>query len=147
VIGRDLIRPDWCCCTCASFHLGAGRVAPENFAELSPQTFCTFPREFSSERRKGVGPRSDFVPEPGSADLLVPRAIPRPPGCRPRMYKPVAVRSDSRSTRPRTAEGHISRHADRLASTRARRAAAARYRRFAGTASPLPKYISSGVCP
>jgi hypothetical protein len=34
----------------------------------------------------------------GSADLLVPRAIPRSPGLRPRMYKPVAVRSDSRST-------------------------------------------------
>ena len=41
-------------------------------AELSPQTFCTFPREFSSDRRQRVGTRSYFVLEPGSADLLVP---------------------------------------------------------------------------
>jgi hypothetical protein len=35
--------------------------------------------------------------------------------------------------------------ADRLASPRARRAAAARDIKSAGTASPVPKYISSGV--
>jgi hypothetical protein len=45
-------------------------------AELSPQTFCTFLLEFSSDRRQRVGTRSDFVPEPGSADLFVPHAIP-----------------------------------------------------------------------
>ena len=50
-------------------------------------------------------------------------------------------------TRPRTAEGHISHDADRLAFTRVRRAAAAWNVRSAGTASPVPKYISSGVCP
>ena len=44
-------------------------------------------------------------------------------------------------------EGHVPQAADRLASTRARRAAAARDVRSAGTASPVPKYISSGVCP
>ena len=44
-------------------------------------------------------------------------------------------------------DGHVSQDADRLASTRARRAAAARDVRSAGTASPVPKYISSGVCP
>ena len=42
---------------------------------------------------------------------------------------------------------HLPHAADRLASTRARRAAAARAVRSAGTASPLAKYISSGVCP
>ena len=42
--------------------------------------------------------RCDFVHEPGSADLLVPRAVPRSSELRPRMYKPVAVRSDNRST-------------------------------------------------
>jgi hypothetical protein len=42
---------------------------------------------------------------------------------------------------------HVPQAADRLASTRARRAAAARDVRSAGTASPVPKYISSGVCP
>ena len=44
-------------------------------------------------------------------------------------------------------DGHVSQAADRLASTRARRAAAARDVRSPGTASPVPKYISSGVCP
>jgi hypothetical protein len=44
-------------------------------------------------------------------------------------------------------DGHVSHDADRFASTRLRRAAAARDVRSAGTASPVPKYISSGVCP
>src|SRR5687767_5645357 len=38
-------------------------------------------------------------------------------------------------------DGHPPHAADRLASTRARRAAAARDIRSAGTASPMPKYI------
>ena len=44
-------------------------------------------------------------------------------------------------------DGHVSHDADRLASMRVRRAAAARNVRSAGTASPVPRYISSGVCP
>ena len=44
-------------------------------------------------------------------------------------------------------DGHVSHNADRLASTRARRAATARDIRSAGTASPVPKYIHPGVCP
>ena len=44
-------------------------------------------------------------------------------------------------------DGHVSQAADRLTSTRARRAAAARDLRPAGTASPVPKSVSSGVCP
>ena len=44
-------------------------------------------------------------------------------------------------------DGHVWQAADRLASTRARRAAAARAVRSAGTSCPVPKYISSGVCP
>ena len=44
-------------------------------------------------------------------------------------------------------DGHVPQAADRLASTRARRAAAARTIRSAGTASPVPKYLSSGVWP
>ena len=43
--------------------------------------------------------------------------------------------------------GQIPHAADRFAVRRARRAAAARDVRSAGTASPVPKYISSGVCP
>jgi hypothetical protein len=50
-------------------------------------------------------------------------------------------------TRPRSTDGHVSPDADRFASTRLRRAAAARDVKSAGTASPLSKYISSGVCP
>jgi hypothetical protein len=42
--------------------------------------------------------------------------------------------------------GTSRRDTDRLASTRAQRAAAAREIRSAGTASSVPKYISSGVC-
>jgi hypothetical protein len=42
---------------------------------------------------------------------------------------------------------HVAHEADRLASTRARRAAAVRDLRSAGIVSPVPKYISSGVCP
>jgi len=66
--------------------------------ELSPQTFCTFRREFSSVRRQGVGTPSNFVPKPGSADPA--RATCDSPfaGLLPRNYKPAAVRSDSRST-------------------------------------------------
>jgi hypothetical protein len=41
-------------------------------------------------------------------------------------------------------EGHVPQAADRFASTRTRRAATARDIRSAGTASPVPKYISSG---
>jgi hypothetical protein len=44
-------------------------------------------------------------------------------------------------------DAQLSHDADRLASIRVRRAAAARDARSAGTASPVPKYISSGVCP
>jgi hypothetical protein len=72
--------------------------------------------------------------------------------CAPGMYEPVAVRSDNRSVGqhsigiyPSTAGVHISHDADRLASARVRRAAVARDSRSSGTASPVPKYISSGV--
>jgi len=44
-------------------------------------------------------------------------------------------------------DGHAWQERDRLASTSARRAAVARAIRSPGTASPVPKYISSGVCP
>ena len=46
-----------------------------------------------------------------------------------------------------SSDGHASHDADRFASPRARRAAAALDVRSADTASPVPKYISSGVCP
>ena len=43
--------------------------------------------------------------------------------------------------------GHVSQVTDRLACRRARRAASARAASSAGIASPVPKYISSGVWP
>lgn len=120
-------------------------------AELSPRTFCTFPREFPSIRRQGsaVGHNSD--PRQGSVHLLVRRAS-RFSRHRLQTHGPVG----SPSSEPRSAlhghatasmKGHVSHDADRFASTRVRRAATARDVRSAGTASPVPKYISSGVCP
>jgi hypothetical protein len=44
-------------------------------------------------------------------------------------------------------DGHLAQAAVRLASTRAWRAAAMRDAKSAEIASPVPKYISSGVCP
>ena len=59
----------------------------------------------------------------------------------------VARRSPVGDQAAASIEGHMPQAADRFASTRARRAAPARAVRSAGTASPVPKYISSRVCP
>jgi hypothetical protein len=61
----------------------------------------------------------------------------------PRSERPSALHGHAAAS----TDGHVSHDADRFASTRLRRAAAARDVRSAGTASPVPKYISSGVCP
>jgi hypothetical protein len=66
-----------------------------------------------------------------------------PPDARARGFRWSAVGDQAAASM----DGHVPQAADRLASARARRAAAARAVRSAGTASPLPKYISSGVCP
>jgi hypothetical protein len=42
-----------------------------------------FPARVLVRRRQRAGTRSVFVPEPGSADLLAPRAIPSSPGSAP----------------------------------------------------------------
>jgi len=55
-------------------------------------------RASSSDGRQRVETRSDFVPEPGSADLLVPRAIPRSPGCAPGCTSPGGSVGQSVST-------------------------------------------------
>ena len=57
----------------------------------------------------------------------------------------VGTAVSSRGHAAALSDGHVSQDADRLASTRARRAAAARDLRSAGTASPVPTYISSAV--
>ena len=46
-----------------------------------------------------------------------------------------------------SAAGHSAQTVDRLSSTRAVRATVAPARKSAGTASPVPRYISSGVWP
>jgi hypothetical protein len=66
-----------------------------------------------------------------------------PPGARARGFRWSAVGDQAAASM----DGHLPQAADRLASTRARRVAAARAVRSAGTACPLPRYISSGVCP
>jgi len=65
-------------------------------AELSAQTFCTFPREFSSatrQRLEGRGPD----PEPVLMIYSCYVRFPLLSGLRRRMYTPVAVRSERRS--------------------------------------------------
>ena len=65
-----------------------------------------------------------------------------------RTWVPVVGRRSARGGHAAASiDGHISQAADRLVSTRARRAAAARAVNSTGTALPVPKYISSGVCP
>ena len=83
---------------------------------------------------------------------LVRRAAPGSPDFASRRTGPLGSSwSEERSAlaghAAASTDGHLSHDADRLASPRVRRAAAARDIRSAGTASPVPKYISSGVCP
>jgi len=59
----------------------------------------------------------------------------------------IAAAVSSRGHAAALRDGHVSQDTDRLASTRARREAAARDISSAGPASPVPRYISSGVCP
>ena len=99
----------------------------------------------------GTGRSLNSASDPGhgSAPLLVgPRAVrfsstASPQGARGRWSERWSAWGHAAAL----SDGHVSQDADRLASTRAWRAAAARDLRSAGTASPVPKYISSGVCP
>ena len=96
------------------------------FAELSPRTFCTFPREFSSFRRQGLLTGGDRDPGHGSAHLLVRRAVPGSPGFAARRTGPWRPRGRNDGHAAASTDGHVAHDADRFASTRARRAAAAR---------------------
>ena len=83
-----------------------------------------------------------FLP-PGPWDVHIP--LPRAMG-----HASHAREDRGGNSRPQAAalkDGHVVQNADRLAATRARRAAAVRDVNSPGTASPIPKYISSGVCP
>src|SRR5262249_19952130 len=76
---------------------------------------------------------------PGSSRLLFPTQGP--------VGLTVGTTVRTRCHAAASTDGHLSHAADRLASARVRRAAVARDIRSAGAASPVPKYISSGVCP
>ena len=116
-------------------------------AELSSRTFWSFAGECSSFGRQGSATESGADLGHGSACPSGDPAI--------LFSRAVASRRTGRGFRwsadgehaAASLDGHVPHAADRLASARARRAAAARAVRSAGTASPLPKYISSGVCP
>jgi hypothetical protein len=112
-------------------------------AELFPRTFWNFSREFSSFKRQGA-PMGQRVYSSDRAIRFSRAVASRGTGLR----VPVVERgSDVGDHAAASIDGHVPQATDRLASTRARRAAAAREVRSAGTASPVPKYISSGVCP
>ena len=119
--------------------------------ELFRLTFWSFASEFSSFWRQGALSKSDADPGHGSARLLVRPRGPLLSGDRFQTHGPRIPLAGRRSAlgcyAAASINAHISQAADRLASTRARRAAAARAVNSAGTALPVPKYISSGVCP
>ena len=119
-------------------------------AELSAQTFCTFPREFSSatrQRLEGRGPDPEPVLMIYSCTCDSPSLRAAPPDEHARGGPVGTAVGQLHRQAAASADGHISHDADRLASRRLRRAAAARDLRSAGTAAPMPKYISSGVWP
>jgi hypothetical protein len=123
-----------------------------HIAELSARTFCTFPREFSSFRRNGAAKgRVTLISDtflPSTRATCGPLVLPASPlDARARGVPVVGMASALHGHAAASTDGHLSHDADRLASTRVRRAAVARDVRSAGTASPVPKYISSGVCP
>ena len=103
----------------------------------------------SSRHSRGKGWLTGGDPDPGhgSAHLLVRRAVAGSPGVAARRTGPWRPRGRNDGHAAASTDGQVAHDADRLASTRARRAAVARDVRSAGIASPVPKYISSGVCP
>src|SRR6516165_1508511 len=124
-------------CTCAVVELRAvctdilhspARVPVVEVARGCYQTANMIPDRFWPSTRAHVRSAASF-PDGRAAD----------PGGRQ-----TAAVGDQAAT---SIEGHVTQAADRLASTRARLAVAACDARSAGTASPVPKYISSGVCP
>jgi hypothetical protein len=117
--------------------------------ELSSRTFWNFVHEFSScrgrherQREGGAAPKHGAV---RSTHVTAHAARPRhsvqthePAGS---SWSPVGDHAAA------AMDGHFPQATDRFASMRPWRAPAARAVSFAGTVSPLPKYISSGVCP
>src|ERR1700730_13927352 len=100
-------------------------------------------RAATGERR---GSWTRFWPFTGTTARSASRKQSPPDARGPRVLV-VGTRSALPDQAAASIEGHVPQTADRFASRRARRAAAARAVRSAGTPSPVLKYISSGVCP
>jgi hypothetical protein len=122
-----------------------------SFAELSSRTFWTLAREFSPfKAARGDRETARLIP-----DTVLPlyswdrtrSGSPSVASRRTSARGPWSERWSAWGHAAALRDGHVSQDVDRLAATRARRAAAARDLRSVGTASPVPKYISSGVCP
>lgn len=119
---------------------------------LSSRTFWTFVREFSPFKgRRGRSMIGEADPRHGSGSSTLGTACGPVSPRSPRGARVHESRRRSGGQQPGHATAlsdvHVSQDADRLASTRARRPAAERAVRSAGTACPGPKYISFGVCP
>ena len=109
-------------------------------SELSPRTFWNFAGDFSSCRRQraATGERADLAHDSAvySGDRAIRLSGQSPPDARARGFRWSAVGDHAAASM----DGHLPQAAARLASARARRAAAARAVRSVGTASPLPKF-------
>jgi hypothetical protein len=126
---------------------------PMVIAALSAATFCSLSHEFSSFADSAVGgcrlrsraPRSPCSRRANGQFALYYGARLEAEG--PQIPGAVSSRWFFGAHAATSVERHLSHEADRLASQRARRAATAPDFRSAGTVGPVPKYISSGVCP
>jgi len=110
-------------------------------AELSSRTFWNFVREFSSfQAALGGYGRAALRSGHGSVGSTQVTKRVLVPGIPLRTHAPAGFRSSAvRDHAAALMDGHLPHAADRLASMRARRAAAASAVRSAGTASPPPK--------
>ena len=123
----------------------------EKEAESSPRTFWSFAREFSSFRRQWAACESDADPDTVlpvySGDRAIRLSRQSPPDARARGFRWSEGGQLLVIMRPRRLMGTSRRPPigwpQREPGVRRPRADV----RSAGTASPVPSYISSGVCP
>ena len=143
-------RPTAAARVASGFDLWA--VVAEYRALRASEAICTdilhFPaRVLVVQAARAADGTATLIPDTVLVHLLVRRAVRGSPGFSARRTGPWRPRGRNDGHAAASTDGHVAHDADRLASTRARRAAAARDVRSAGIASPVPKYISSGVCP
>jgi hypothetical protein len=110
--------------------------------------FCARVLAIRFSKARPIQTNGDRILETVLGPLLIGRARSSSVGDRLEAHElAIATAISSPDYAAALSDGHVSQDMDRLAATRARRAAAARDLRSAGTVSPVPKYISSGVCP